>query len=91
MSFFPEVPESAAWPAPYRFSLALLCTAACEALYALVGELVRAPVRPWGTAVDALIPFTPAAIWVYVTFYAASFAVTDALALRNACARCSKV
>jgi membrane-associated phospholipid phosphatase len=82
MSFFPEVPKSAPWPAPYRFSLALLCLAACVALYALVGELVQAPVRPWETPVDALIPFTPAAIWVYVTFYPASFAVT-VLALRE--------
>jgi len=76
MAFFPEVPGSAEWPAPRRFSIALLCTAACEALYALVGALVRAPVRPWETPVDALIPFIPAAIWVYVTFYAASFAIT---------------
>jgi membrane-associated phospholipid phosphatase len=82
MSFFPEVPKSAAWSAPHRFSLALLCLAGCVALYALVGELVQAPVRPWETPVDALIPFTPAAIWVYVTFYPASFTIT-VLALRE--------
>ena len=82
MSFFPEVPGSAEWPAPYRFSLGLLCTAACQGLYALVGALVQAPIRPWESPVDGLIPFIPAAIWVYVAFYAASFTVT-VLALRD--------
>ena len=70
-------PPSPPHPPRRRLAEGLAAIAAIWALYAVTGwaTLGAAGPAPWVTPLDRAFPFVPAAIWVYIPFYAASFVV----------------
>ncbi len=70
-------PPSPPHPPRRRLAEGLVIFAAVWALYAVTGwaTLGAAGPAPWVTPLDRAFPFVPAAIWVYIPFYAASFIV----------------
>ena len=70
-------PSFCSHPPRRRLAEGFAAIVAVWILYGVTGwaTLGAAGPAPWVTSLDRALPFVPAAIWVYIPFYAASFVV----------------